>query len=75
MRFHDLRHTFMSILIGESIPPADVQKLARHASYQPTMDIYRHLLPEELEKGLKQLDVLLESIEENIENKQVSNSH
>jgi integrase len=63
MRFHDLRHTFVSILIGEGIPTADVQKLARHASYQTTVDIYRHLLPDELEKGLNHLDLLLESIE------------
>ncbi len=63
MRFHDLHHTFVSILIGEGIPTADVQKLARHASYQTTIDIYRHLLPDELEKGLNHLDLLLESIE------------
>jgi integrase len=75
MRFHDLRHTFVSILIGEGVPTADVQKLARHASYQTTMDIYRHLLPDQLEKGLQQLDVMLETIEESIENKRVSNSH
>lgn len=75
MRFHDLRHTFVSILIGEGVPTADVQKLARHASYQTTMDIYRHLLPDQLEKGLRQLDVMLQSIEESIENKRVSNTH
>ncbi len=39
------------------------------------IDIYRHLLPEQLEKGLKQLDVLLESIEENIEKRRSVNSH
>ena len=67
MRFHDLRHTFVSILIGEGVPTADVQKLARHASYQTTIDIYRHLLPEQLEKRVKQLNVMLQSIEETIE--------
>jgi integrase len=63
MRFHDLRHTFVSILIGEGVPTADVQKLARHASYQTTIDVYRHLLPDELEKGLNRLDLLPGSIE------------
>jgi len=67
MRFHDLRHTFVSILIGEGVPTADVQKLARHASYQTTMDIYRHLLPDQLEKELRHLDDTLQSIEESIE--------
>lgn len=75
MRFHDLRHTFVSILIGEGIPTADVQKLARHASYETTIDIYRHLLPDQLEKGLNRLDVLLQSIEENIEKELNVNSH
>jgi integrase len=74
MRFHDLRHTFVSILIGEGIPTADVQKLARHASYQTTIDIYRHLLPEQLEKRVKQLDVMLQSIEETIEKRRVAKS-
>ena len=67
MRFHDLRHTFVSILIGEGVPTADVQKLARHVPYQTTMDIYRHLLPDQLEKGLTHLDALLQYIEESIE--------
>jgi len=75
MRFHDLRHTFVSVLIGEGIPTADVQKLARHASYQTTIDIYHHLLPDELRKGLNKIDILLQSIEESIENKRNINSH
>jgi integrase len=53
MRFHDLKHTFVSILIGQGIPTADVQQLARHASYQTTIDIYRHLVPNQLEKNYK----------------------
>ncbi len=75
MRFHDLRHTFVSILIGEGVPTGDVQKLARHASYQTTMDIYRHLLPDQLEKGLNHLDVLLQNIEESIEKRRMGNSY
>ncbi|MBN2325393.1 MAG: hypothetical protein JXQ30_16820 [Spirochaetes bacterium] len=65
----------MSILIGEGIPTVDVQRLARHASYQTTIDIYRHLLPDQLEKGLNRLDMLLQSIEENIEKRRSVNSH
>ena len=72
MWFHDLRHTFVSILIGEGVPTADVQKLARHASYQTTIDIYRHLLPEQLEKRVIQLEEMFQSIEENIEKRRAS---
>jgi len=67
MRFHDLKHTFVSILIGLGMPTADVQKLARHASYQTTIDIYRHLLPNQLEKGLRDLDLALLSVDKSVE--------
>ena len=67
MRFHDLKHTFVSILISLGIPTADVQKLARHASYQTTIDIYRHLLPNQLEKGLHDLDLMLLSVDKSVE--------
>jgi len=66
MRFHDLKHTFVSILIGQGVPTADVQQLARHASYQTTIDIYRHLLPNQLEKGLSDLDSMLLSVEKSV---------
>jgi len=32
-------------------------------SYQITVDIYRHLLPNQLEKGLDELDLALLSVE------------
>ena len=72
MRFHDLKHTFVSILISLGIPTADVQKLARHASYQTTIDIYRHLLPNQLEKGLYDLDLMLLSIDKSMEHNNFS---
>ena len=53
----------ISILIGKGIPTADVQQLVRHASYQTTIDIYRHLLPNQLEKGLDDFDLALLSVE------------
>jgi hypothetical protein len=52
-----------------------VEKLAHNPSYETARDIYRHLFPDQLEKGLKHLGVLLQSIEENIEKKQNVNSH
>jgi integrase len=50
LRFHDLRHTYASILLSEGTAPGDVQKLLRHSSIRTTMDIYRHMLPGQLEK-------------------------
>jgi len=50
LRFHDLRHSFASILIGQGADKGDVQKLLRHKSISMTMDIYRHLQPKTLSR-------------------------
>lgn len=46
IRFHDLRHSFASMLIhrGENIKY--VQRVLGHSSVQITLDIYGHLLPD-----------------------------
>jgi integrase len=44
-RFHDLRHTFGSLLIQAGVSPAYVQKQMGHKSIQVTVDVYSHLIP------------------------------
>ena len=44
-RFHDLRHTFGSLLIQAGVSPAYVQKQMGHKSIQVTIDVYGHLIP------------------------------
>lgn len=44
-RFHDIRHTFGSLLIQAGVSPAYVQKQMGHSSIQITIDIYGHLIP------------------------------
>ncbi len=53
LRFHDLRHTFASILLAGGATPGDVQKLLRHSTYSTTMNIYRHVMPGQLEKNFE----------------------
>jgi integrase len=43
VRFHDLRHTFASLLIGEGLPPKLISEQLGHASIAITMDRYGHL--------------------------------
>jgi len=45
IRFHDLRHTYTSLLIAQGENIKFIQSQLGHASIQTTMDRYGHLLP------------------------------
>jgi len=44
-RFHDLRHTFGSLLIQDGASLTYVKEQMGHSSIQITVDIYGHLIP------------------------------
>ena len=44
-RFHDLRHTCATLLLGQGVNPKYVQELLGHASIALTLDTYSHVLP------------------------------
>jgi integrase len=46
IRFHDLRHTFCSLLIKNREDPRPIQRLMGHSSIRITFDIYGHLFPD-----------------------------
>jgi integrase len=56
VRFHDLRHTFASLLIARHESPKKIQALLGHHSIQVTMDIYGHLYTEGNQKAVDALD-------------------
>jgi integrase len=45
-RFHDLRHTHVSLLIAAGVPMKAIQERLGHTSIVTTMDRYGHLLPD-----------------------------
>ena len=45
VRFHDLRHTWVSLLIQTGAHAKYIQEQAGHGSIQVTMDTYGHLFP------------------------------
>lgn len=70
IRFHDLRHTYVSLLLAEGIPIKYIQKQVGHSSIKVTMDIYGHIMPETAEQSVKVLDSLFSKqiVEKNIVN-------
>ncbi|MCK5680577.1 site-specific integrase, partial [bacterium] len=61
LRFHDIRHTFASLLLtnGESL--AYVKEQLGHSSIQMTVDIYGHLIPGSNREAVNRLDTTTDS--------------
>lgn len=45
LRFHDLRHTYASLLVEQGAHPKEMAELLGHASAQITLDRYSHIMP------------------------------
>jgi integrase len=45
LRFHDLRHSHVSLLIGQGAHPKEIQARLGHASITTTLNTYGHLMP------------------------------
>ena len=56
VRFHDLRHTFASLLIAQGESLAYVRDQLGHASIQLTVDTYGHLIPGANRQAVDRLD-------------------
>jgi integrase len=60
-RFHDLRHTFASIMLMKGAPAKVISECLGHASVAFTMDTYSHLLHGMQKDSMKLLDDALPS--------------
>ncbi|MBW2339958.1 MAG: tyrosine-type recombinase/integrase [Deltaproteobacteria bacterium] len=58
MRFHDIRHTFASLLLSKGESPVYVKDQLGHSSIQMTVDIYGHLIPNSNRNAINSLDEL-----------------
>jgi integrase len=45
-RFHDLRHTWATLLLKHCVNPKFVQELLGHADISLTLNVYSHVLPD-----------------------------
>jgi len=58
IRFHDLRHSAATILLGMGVHSKIVQELLGHSNINTTMDIYSHVLPSMQKEAMGKLDTL-----------------
>jgi site-specific recombinase XerD len=61
IRFHDLRHTFVTIMLDKGVPIIDVKYLARHTAIATTQQ-YAHKTPGHLEGVVKGIKVFEDSL-------------
>ena len=59
IRFHDLRHTYASLLISKGLNFKYIQKQMGHLAFEVTMNTYAHLMPEVYEKSKLAIDELI----------------
>jgi len=58
-RFHDLKHTFASLMLLAGIHPKVVSEMLDHSSVAFTLDVYSHVVPGLQEAAGKRLDEVL----------------
>jgi integrase len=59
IRFHDLRHTFASLMLANGEDVVRVSRLLGHASPTITLNVYSHMLPKEHYGGTDRLAQLI----------------
>jgi integrase len=59
IRFHDLRHTAATLLLGRGVNPKIVSEMLGHATIAITLDIYSHVLPTMQQSAAAEMDAAL----------------
>jgi integrase len=59
IRFHDLRHTCVTLLLSKNVNPKIVSEMLGHATIAITLDTYSHVLPTMQESSAKAIEETL----------------
>ena len=59
IRFHDLRHTAATLLLGRGVHPKIVSEMLGHSQASITLDVYSHVTPTMHEEAARTFDALL----------------
>jgi integrase len=71
-RFHDLRHTYVALMIAAGAHPKYLQAQMGHSSIRVTLDLYGHLFPDANRGVLDALDALTPHPHPIVETRQTS---
>ncbi|XVJ76497.1 tyrosine-type recombinase/integrase [Streptomyces sp. JH002] len=55
LRFHDLRHSCVTLLLDLGVRPHIVQQIAGHSDHSVTMKVYAHASLDEMRKASDKL--------------------
>ena len=61
IRFHDLRHTAATLLLGQGIHPKIVSEMLGHSQIAVTLNLYSHVTPTMQRQAADTMDALLEA--------------
>lgn len=67
IRFHDLRHTNATLMLGQGVHPKVVQERLGHSQVGITLNTYSHILPGMGREAVERLGASLDSAKENDE--------
>jgi integrase len=56
VRFHDLRHTCATLLLGRNVNPKIVSEMLGHTTIAITLDTYSHVLPNMQSEAAKAME-------------------
>ena len=73
VRFHDLRHTFASLMLLRGAKPKVISEALGHASVAFTMDVYSHIIEGMQEDAMALLDEVLPPGKNGVKNKTNAN--
>ena len=59
IRFHDIRHSFATILLKNGTNPKIVSEILGHSDVQTTLNVYSHVLPDLQKDTMQQLEGIL----------------
>ena len=65
LRFHDLRHTYASLLVEQGAHPKEMAELMGHSSVQITLDRYSHIMPHMAAALAERMDAAYRAAEPN----------